>query len=157
MAFDFAGRRVVVAAGSRGIGRSIALAFAGAGASVSICARGREALEQTRGELAGRTKTAHAAVCDIADAAAIKQYIEAAAAALGGIDVLINNGSGFGLADDEAGWATSIQVDLMATVRASQAARPYLKTGRGPAIVNTTSISALRPSPRTPPYGAIKA
>ena len=42
MALDFDGRRVVVAGGSRGIGRSIALAFAQAGAGVSICARGRK-------------------------------------------------------------------------------------------------------------------
>jgi 3-oxoacyl-[acyl-carrier protein] reductase len=48
MPFDFKGRRVVVAGGSRGIGRAIALNFAAAGADVSICARGAAALELAR-------------------------------------------------------------------------------------------------------------
>jgi 3-oxoacyl-[acyl-carrier protein] reductase len=52
MTFDFTGKRIVVAGGSRGIGRSIALGFAEAGAAVSICARGAESLAATRGELA---------------------------------------------------------------------------------------------------------
>ncbi len=158
---DFGGTRVVVAGGSRGIGRSIALGFAKAGAAVSICARGAAALEATRTELAEQGGVVHVATCDLADAAAIAAYVPAAAAALGGIDVLVNNASGFGATDDEAGWAASVSVDLMAIVRASQAARPLLeesaKAGRGPAIVNISSISALRASRRTPPYGAIKA
>ena len=55
------------------------------------------------------------------------RYIEAAAGALGGIDILVNNASGFGSSDDEAGWAASIAVDLMATVRATRAALPHLE------------------------------
>ncbi|HYS48413.1 MAG TPA: SDR family NAD(P)-dependent oxidoreductase [Xanthobacteraceae bacterium] len=157
MAFDFNGRRVVIAAGSRGIGRSIALAFARAGAGVSICARGADGLERTRAELAALGRPVHAATCDLGEADAVARYISEAATALGGIDVLINNASGFGLKDDEAGWAASIAVDLLATVRASRAALPYLKQSAAAAIVNTSSISALRPSPRTPPYGAMKA
>ena len=54
-------------------------------------------------------------------------------------------------------WLTSVDVDLMAVVRASQAALPYLEHASDPAIVNTTSISAYRATKRNPPYGAIKA
>jgi 3-oxoacyl-[acyl-carrier protein] reductase len=157
MAFDFSGRRAVVAGGSRGIGRSIALAFAQAGAAVSVCARGADGLAQVRAELAAHGRPVHTAACDVGDASAIARYIAEAAAALGGIDVLVNNASGFGLTNDEAGWAASVSVDLMATVRASEAALPFLEQSTGAAIVNTSSISALRPSARTPPYGAIKA
>jgi 3-oxoacyl-[acyl-carrier protein] reductase len=157
MAFDFTGRRVVVAGGSRGIGRSIALGFAAAGAAVSICARGAAALEATHAELAAQGVTAHAAACDLADAAAVRGYVEAAAAALGGIDVLVNNASGFGAADTEEGWAAGLSVDVMATVRASHAALPFLQQGQGAAIVNIASISGLRPSMRTPAYAAVKA
>jgi 3-oxoacyl-[acyl-carrier protein] reductase len=157
MAFDFTGRRVVVAGGSRGIGRSIALAFAKAGAAVSVCARGAEGIARVRVELAARGGAAHAAICDLGNADAVARYIGEAASALGGIDVLVNNASGFGLTNDEAGWAASVSVDLMATVRASDAALPFLKQSSAAAIINTSSISALQPSARTPPYGAVKA
>jgi 3-oxoacyl-[acyl-carrier protein] reductase len=69
------------------------------------CARGAEALAATREEIARHGGVADASVCDLSDAAAIPPYIEAAAAALGGIDILVNNASGFGTSDDEAGWA----------------------------------------------------
>src|SRR5690349_24631479 len=91
--FDFHGWRVVVAGGSRGIGRSIALGFAEAGAAVSICARGAEALAATRDELARYGNTVHVAPCDLSDGAAGARYIADAASALGGrIDVLLNTG-----------------------------------------------------------------
>lgn len=155
MRISMQGRRVVVAGGSRGIGRSIATACADAGASVSICARGEAGLREAERHLQGRGGVVHAAVCDLADGAAVAHYVGEAARALGGIDVLVNNASGFGRSDDEAGWAVSIGVDLMATVRASQAAMPHLQ--RGASIIHISSISGLRPSVRTPPYGAVKA
>ena len=156
MAFDFSGRRAVVCGGSRGIGRSTALGLAQAGAAVSICARGADTLEATRGEIAEFGHTGHAGICDLADGAAIRRYIADAAQALGGIDILVNNASGFGSSDDEAGWAVSVAVDMMAIVHATQAALPFLKEAKG-SVVNTSSISALRTAARQPPYGAIKA
>ena len=156
MTFDFRGRRVVVAGGSRGIGRAIALGFAEAGAAVSICARGAAALEATRAELAAFGNPVHAAPCDLADAAAIAAYIPAAAAALGGIDVLVNNASGFGWSDDEESWKLSIDVDVMAVVRASHAAMPFLEQAEAAAIVNIASGSGLNPSARNPAYGAAR-
>ncbi|HLJ20331.1 MAG TPA: SDR family NAD(P)-dependent oxidoreductase [Stellaceae bacterium] len=157
MPFDFKGKRAVVCGGSRGIGRSIALGFAEAGAAVSICARGIESLEATRAELAKFGHSVHAATCDLADGPAIVRYIAAAAEALGGIDILINNASGFGMSDDEVGWDASISVDLMATVRASRAAIPHIERGTSGSIANISSISGYRPSPRSPPYAAVKA
>jgi 3-oxoacyl-[acyl-carrier protein] reductase len=151
--FDFTGKRVVVCGGSRGIGRSAALGFARAGAAVSICARGAEALAATRAELGPR---GHAGPCDLGDAAQIARYIAEAEAALGGIDVLVNNASGFGMADTEEGWAASLNVDVLATTRASRAALPALKAARG-CIVNVSSISGYRASVRGPAYAAVKA
>jgi 3-oxoacyl-[acyl-carrier protein] reductase len=157
MQIEFKGKRVVVAGGSRGIGRSIALAFAGAGAAVSICARGRETLEKSAAEIAGRGVKAHAAVCDLADKAAIAGYIAAAADSLGGIDILVNNASGFGSADDEEGWLKGLDIDVMATVRASHAAVPFIDKAGGGAILNISSVSGYRASTRTAPYAAVKA
>ena len=157
MNIDLAGKRAIVAGGSRGIGRAIALAFAEAGAGVSVCARGADRLAATREEIARHGGTAHSAVCDLADAAAVPRYIEEAAGALGGVDILVNNASGFGATDDENGWAVSVSVDLMATVRAIRTASPHLEKSGSGAILNISSISGLRATPRTPPYAAIKA
>jgi len=156
MKIEFNGRNVVVAGGSRGIGRSIALAFAASGANVSVCARGEAALRSTEQGLRASGGKVHAATCDLADGPAVKAYVESAAAALGGIDVLVNNASAFGRSDDEAGWEASISVDLMAPVRASYAALPFLEKNAG-AIVHVAALAGLRASVRTPPYGAIKA
>lgn len=154
---DFTGRRAVVMGGSRGIGRSIALGFAKAGAAVAICARGADALEATRREIEAVGVPVYAAPCDLADKDAIARFIPDAASALGGINILVNNASGFALRDDEDGWMASFEVDMMAIVRASNAALPYLEHASDGAIVNVTSISAFRATKRNPPYGAIKA
>lgn len=156
MILDLKGRNAIVTGGSRGIGRSIALVFARAGANVSICARGETALRATERELGLCGHKVHAAICDLADGPAVEHYIVAAAQALGGIDILVNNASGFGLSDDEAGWSASINVDLMAPVRACRAALPYLEKSRG-SIIHISSTAGLHPSARTPPYGAVKA
>ena len=157
MIIDLTGQRVVVAGGSRGIGRAFALAMAEAGASVSICARGAAALEVTRGEIAAFGHPTHAAPCDLSEIADIEAYIAAAAAALGGIDVLVNNATGHGNTGTEESWDASLNVDLMAAVRASRAAGPFLSGARGANIINIASGSGLNPSPRTPAYGAAKA
>lgn len=157
MELNLRGKRVVVAGGSRGIGRSIALAFAGAGAAVSICARGRAALDATSAEIRGLGVKAHAGECDLADKDAIAAYISAAADSLGGLDILVNNASAFGATDDEDGWLRSLDVDVMATVRASRAATPFMERAGGGAILNISSISGYRGSTRTAPYAAVKA
>jgi 3-oxoacyl-[acyl-carrier protein] reductase len=158
MELGLKGLRVVVAGGSRGIGKAIALGFAAEGCAVSICARNPESLEAARAEIATLGGIVHAASCDLGDNAAIQSYIPAAALALGGgIDILINNASGFGPSDDEASWETSLSVDLLATVRATREALPFLEKSSAPAIINIASGSGINPAVRNPAYGASKA
>jgi 3-oxoacyl-[acyl-carrier protein] reductase len=153
----FKDKKVVVAGASRGIGRSIALGFAKAGADVSICARGQAALDATADGIRAFGVNAHAASCDLAEKSAIDGYINAAATALGGIDILVNNASGFGGGDDEEGWKRGIDIDVMATVRASNAAIPHIERRGGGAILNISSISGLGASARSTSYAAVKA
>ncbi|TCH98972.1 SDR family oxidoreductase [Roseococcus sp. SYP-B2431] len=153
MSFDFTGKRVIVCGGSKGIGRSVALGFARAGAAVSICARGAEALAATKAEMGAK---AHAASCDLGDKDSVNGYIAGAIGALGGLDILVNNASGFGMVDTEEGWNSALNVDVLATFRASRAGLDALKASKG-SIVNVSSISGYRASTRSPVYNAVKA
>ena len=155
-AFDLVGYRVLVAGASKGIGRAIALAFARAGAAVSICARGEQALEATRQELLALGPAAHAARCDLADPQAIVAWVDAAAATLGGVDVLVNNASGYGFSDEDESWVRGFEVDLMAAVRASRAALPHLVASPHASILHTSSIAAFHPRRNGAPYAAVK-
>ena len=158
MDLNLKGKRVIVTGGSRGIGLAIAEEFAKEGAAVSICARGQQALDEACKliETAGGGEV-HAKTCDVSDPIALKEYIESAVAAFNGLNILVNNPSGFGRTDDEQGWQVGLDVDLMALVRASWAAVPYIEKTGGGALIHTSSISGLTSSLRTPPYGAVKA
>jgi 3-oxoacyl-[acyl-carrier protein] reductase len=156
MKIDLGGRRALVAGASRGIGLAIAKAFAAAGAQVAICARNPAPLDAAAQALQAIGPKVSARSCDLSRPDQVRDWVEAAAQDLGGIDILVNNASGFGRSDDEAGWEVSVQVDLMAAVRASHAALPFIEK-QGGSIVNISSTSALHASTRTPPYGAVKA
>jgi len=157
MQLSLNGKRAFITGGSRGIGLAIARAFALAGADVAICARDPGPLAQAETTLRATGRQVSARVCDVSQAQAVRDWVTQASADLGGVDILVNNASGFGRSDDEAGWATSLAVDLLASVRASQAVMPqFLAQGSGN-IIHIASISGLKASVRTPPYGAVKA
>lgn len=154
---DFSGRRVLIAGGSKGIGRELALAFAGAGAAVSVCARGLPGLQALQADAQAHGTPLHVFTTDLADTGQIGGWLQASADALGGIDVLVNNATGYGMADDEDGWAASLQIDLMAAVRASRLALPWLRASADACILNLSSVAAQQPRPGGAPYAAAKA
>ena len=156
MKIDFTGKKAIVCGGSRGIGKAIALGYAAAGGDVSICARDPKVLEETRAEIASHGHKAHAAKADLADGESVRRYVREAVAALGGVDFLVNNASAFGGSDDDKGWGSSLAIDMLAIVHATQEALPALKTSQG-SVVNISSIAAFHPAARQPPYGAVKA
>jgi 3-oxoacyl-[acyl-carrier protein] reductase len=156
MELGLRGKGVVVTGGSKGIGRAIALAFAEEGANVAICARGEQALKIAAEEIGGRGITAFARSCDVRDGDALGDFFEESRSALGGVDVLVNNTSGFGVTDDEAAWEAGFAVDMMATVRGTWKVVPWMAEAGGGSIVHISSTSALEAG-SPPAYAAVKA
>ncbi|HET7557213.1 MAG TPA: SDR family oxidoreductase [Rhodanobacteraceae bacterium] len=155
--FDFTGYRIAVAGGSRGIGRAIALEFLEAGGRVSVCARGQDGLDQLRKDAGSSADLLHTQRCDLANADEIENWIAAAAQVVGGLDILVNNATGYGFEDSDEAWLADFNTDLMAAVRASRVALPHLKQSPHASILHTSSIGAFRPRTMGPPYAAMKA
>jgi 3-oxoacyl-[acyl-carrier protein] reductase len=146
-----------VTGASRGIGRAIALRLAEEGASVAICARGEPALREAEAELRTRSVPVYAAVCDVGDPEALDGFLDAARVNLERLDILVNNPSGLAFADDQGAWQSSLNVDLMAAVRASWKVTPWMGGAGGGAIVHISSIAGLEATGILPAYGAAKA
>ena len=157
------GRAVLVTGGSRGIGAAVARAFAAAGDRVAVHhGRNRAKAEEVARSLHG---DGHAVVgADLADAGAVRRMVDEAAAALGGIDVLVNNAGVFDPAHaiedssyDEwrAAWAATLGVNLVGAANVTWCALRHM--GHGGRIVNVASRGAFRGEPTHPAYGASKA
>ena len=94
---------------------------------------------------------------DVTDAAALKAWVEGAAADLGGLDIFIANVSALSQDLDEAAWRHSFEVDMMSTFNGAEAALPLIEKSDAGAMVFIASISALEISRGARPYGAMKA
>ncbi|QMW22279.1 SDR family NAD(P)-dependent oxidoreductase [Sandaracinobacteroides saxicola] len=138
------GLKTLVIGGTKGIGRATVRRFAAEGAHVAFCARGQDGVDKLAGELANSGVTVHGFVADAAgDAASFKAAVEAAAAALGGLDILVTCVSASGMMFDEAGFRKNFEVDVIGTYRAVEAAHPFLKASAHPSVVNIASIAAI--------------
>ena len=89
--FDLSGRRALVTGASRGIGRAIAFGLASAGADVALAARDKERLTEIAVEIRGLGQNACVVPLDVSKLDTVGPAIDAAAAGLGGLDVLVNN------------------------------------------------------------------
>ena len=98
------GRNVLITGGSKGIGRAAAELFAAEGANVAICARNADEVKATVADLAKTGVKAWGSAVDVADPEALKTWIDAAAAALGGIDVLVANVSALAVGNTPETW-----------------------------------------------------
>jgi 3-oxoacyl-[acyl-carrier protein] reductase len=151
------GKSAIVTGASRGIGRAIAVKLAEEGAGVAICARGEQALREVEAELRALSVPVYAAVCDVGDAASLDGFLDAAHDKLGSLHVLVNNPSGLSFTDDQAAWQSTLDVDLMAAVRASWKVAPWIAAAGGGAIVHISSIAGLEATGFPPAYCAAKA
>ncbi|MET7756506.1 SDR family oxidoreductase [Streptomyces sp. NPDC005389] len=165
MKLPASGRRVLVSGASRGLGRAVAQAFAANGDRVAVHFGSRA--EEARVTLESLDGTGHALVGgDLADPAAARAVVDAAAEALGGIDVLVNNAAvnlrhplpETPYEEWVAVWQQHVSVNLLATAHLSHlAARRMIDQGAGGRIVNIGSRGAFRGEPDHPAYGATKA
>ncbi len=156
-ATEFADRIVLVTGGTKGIGRGIAEGFLGADAIVIVCARkAPESIPRAGG------REAEFIACDVREAEALRDLVQAIVLRHGRIDVLVNNAGGSPAVDaatvSPRFHEGVIRLNLLATLHAAQAANAQMQQQRdGGVIVCIGSISALRPSPGTAAYGAAKA
>lgn len=160
MDLGLAGRVAIVTGGSQGIGREIALTIAAEGADVVLCARRREPLEATAGEVTALGRQAVTVQADVATVDGAETVL-AAALELGRVDILVNNaGKGspkpmLELTDDD--WYASLELNLMSAVRLSLACVPHMRERGWGRIVNISSRVAREPDAYFAPYGAAKA
>ena len=150
MAGEFDGLAAIVTGGASGIGLATATLLAQRGATVACLDLNAKDLPEPL----------QAYIADVSDDASVRAAVSAAAAAMGGIDIVVNN-AGIGAqgtieANSDEEWHRVFDVNVVGMVRTARAALPYLRRSAHAAIVNTCSIAAHAGLPHRALYGASK-
>jgi NAD(P)-dependent dehydrogenase (short-subunit alcohol dehydrogenase family) len=150
-------QRVLVTAGASGIGKEIARAFVANGATVCVCDIDTMALQTASKEVSGLLTQ----VCDISKRQDIERMVPGAVAALGGLDVLVNNAGISGPTAsveemDPDAWEKVMQVDLTGTFNVTRMAIPHLKKSSAGAIINMSSVAGRFGYANRSPYCTAK-
>jgi NAD(P)-dependent dehydrogenase (short-subunit alcohol dehydrogenase family) len=160
--FRLDGKVALVTGGARGLGRTMALALAEAGADIALAGRSRDACEQTAAEVARATgRTVRAFGADVTHAADVERLAAEVGAAFPSIDILVNNaGTNIrGTIDQisEADWDTVVDTNLKGPFLCAKAIAPsMIKKGWG-RVINLASIMAVVALPGRTPYASSKA
>jgi 3-oxoacyl-[acyl-carrier protein] reductase len=159
-----ADRAVLVTGGSRGIGLAIVRSFADLGDRVAV--HHRDPAGRAAEIVAALPGSGHTAVqADLADPAAARRAVDQAHAALGGLDVLVNNAGVYREHDItrasyeewQAAWQDTIGLNLTGAANVTWCAVQHMVARGGGRIINVSSRGAFRGEPRHPAYGASKA
>jgi NAD(P)-dependent dehydrogenase (short-subunit alcohol dehydrogenase family) len=158
----FRGRTALVTGGGRGIGKRIALAFAGLGANVVIASRKPENLDPTAGEISARGGRCLAVPTNIRDTDQVEALVERSLAEFGAIDFLVNNAGGQFPARpsqiSDRGWRSVVDLNLNGTWNMCSRVAPHMIARGTGAIVNVVHVYAFdRGAPAFAHSGAARA
>lgn len=160
--YDLSGRVAVVSGATRGIGRAIAGALAGAGARVIVSSRKADAVDATVSELRSQGLQADGIAANVGRLDEAHALIERTVALTGGIDILVNNAAAnpaYGaveLTSPEA-FAKIMDVNLRAPFELAKHALPSMRERGGGVVVNISSIGGISPEPALGIYSVSKA
>jgi len=159
--FSLEGKIAIVTGGGLGIGRSISLEFARAGADVVVASRKLEHLESVAAEIRALGRRSFAIAVDVRQEEGVKELVERTARDLGRLDVMVNNaGASFRSKPEDIspnGWNAVIGINLNGVFFGCKwAGRQMMSQGRG-VIINISSIAGVYGSTMMPHYGAAKA
>lgn len=141
-----AGKRAIVTGAGKGIGRSIALALASAGADVALTARTASDIEQLATEIQTLGRRSVAVTCDVTDVNQVQHMAETLLEGLGGLDILVNNAGNAGshkmLDHPDELWHRMLAVNLTSVYYVTKAFLPVLVAQRSGRIINIASIAS---------------
>lgn len=161
--FSLTGKVAIVTGGSRGIGRSIAIALAEAGADVAVAARKPEALEESVEAVKATGQKGLAVPTNVRDLDALQNLVDTTKKELGRVDILVNNAATnpvFGpVANlDERAWDAIMNTNVKSMFFLSKIARDaMIEQGEGGSIINVSSTGGLRVSQGLGGYSVSKA
>ena len=159
-AFDLDGRVVAISGAASGIGRAAALLLAEHGAEVTIGDLDADGGEATAAEIRARGGSAAFVPVDVSDSAAVRAWLDAAAAPRGGIDAIVNNAglqrSGPVTELPEETWDALMRVNPRSCFLGVKHGVPHLLARGGGAIVNTASLAGVKGGPGNTAYAASK-
>jgi 3-oxoacyl-[acyl-carrier protein] reductase len=160
--FSLEGKTAIVTGGGTGIGKSIAIEFARAGADVAVCSRKAEHLEPVEKEVRNLGRRAFSMVVDVRQEEQVKAIVERAAQEWGRLDIMVNNaGASFRAKPEDIsvnGWNTVIQINLNGVFLGCKwAGKQMMQQPAGGVIVNISSIAGVYGSTMMSHYGAAKA
>lgn len=158
---DLHGKVAVVTGAGRGIGRSVAIALAEAGADVALASRTASQLEETAEEVRARGRRSLPIPTDVTQKKAVERLMSAAVDQLGGLHILANNAGIVApaplLEQSEEDWDRVMAVNLKSIFLCTQAAGRYMVKQKYGKIINMASTGGVIASPRNAAYHASKA